>query len=219
MYRLTIIGILMIKFTFIMGIIILKDIETESTFLSHNQVTTVRVLASGEEFTRILKWNLKLYSLYNISQKYTQSFDVAYFGRLYYSSKWLHEMYSSKIFTIASLRVARHKAEISMMLLGANIQFWVSHRQLHLIGDFLILFLRIVTGSCHFTTFYGQLIGLCSGRCDSDCKNGISEHMLRIKFIRTSCEIAFWKMTPNTFDDKSRLLLVTSTTYTFYSCK
>ena len=41
------------------------------------------------------------------------------------------------------------------------------------------------------------------GRCGSDCKGVISQHMLRIEFMSASCEISLWWMPQNTFDNKS----------------
>ena len=48
---------------------------------------------------------------------------------------------------------------------------------------------------------------LVPGRCDSNFKSAISEHMLQIKFMSTSCEIALRWIPQNTFDvDKSSLV-------------
>ena len=51
---------------------------------------------------------------------------------------------------------------------------------------------------------------LVPGRCDStsNFKRVIFKHMLRIKFMSTSCEIAHRWLPHNTFDDKSTLVRV-----------
>ena len=74
-----------------------------------------------------------------------------------------------------------------------------------------------ITADC--PEFYGQvhntqhtfiLNSLAPGRCgsDFDFKSIISENMLGIKFMRTSCEIALWWMPQNTFDGKSTLVQI-----------
>ena len=47
---------------------------------------------------------------------------------------------------------------------------------------------------------------LAPGRCTSNFI--ISQHILRIKFMSTSCEIALWQMPQNTCDNKSPLVQV-----------
>ena len=49
---------------------------------------------------------------------------------------------------------------------------------------------------------------LSPGRCGRNCKSLIFEHILRINFMSTSCEIAFRWMPQNTFDDYSTLVWV-----------
>ena len=46
------------------------------------------------------------------------------------------------------------------------------------------------------------------GRCSSNCKIVIPEHILRIKFMSISCEIAAMRIPQSTFDDKARLVQV-----------
>ena len=58
------------------------------------------------------------------------------------------------------------------------------------------------------TKLYASFISLDPGRCVSNFKSVISEPMLRIKFMRTSCDIAFRLMPQNIFDDKSTLVQV-----------
>ena len=43
---------------------------------------------------------------------------------------------------------------------------------------------------------------MAPGRCGNNLYNVISEHMLRINFMSTSCEIALMWMPHNTIDDK-----------------
>ena len=49
---------------------------------------------------------------------------------------------------------------------------------------------------------------LTPGRCGSNFRSVISEHMLWIKFMTTSFQIAFWRMPQKTYDDKSTLVQV-----------
>ena len=49
---------------------------------------------------------------------------------------------------------------------------------------------------------------LAPGRCGSHFTSATSEHMLRIKFMSTACEIALRRMPLNTFDYQSTLVQV-----------
>ena len=53
-----------------------------------------------------------------------------------------------------------------------------------------------------------RLNSLAPGRCGCKFKIVISEHLLWIKFMNTSCELALSWMTPNSCDDKSTLVQV-----------
>ena len=57
-----------------------------------------------------------------------------------------------------------------------------------------------------FTTFFFIINLLAPGRSDSNFQSVISEHILWIKFMSSSCEIALRCMPQNTFDDKSTLV-------------
>ena len=46
-----------------------------------------------------------------------------------------------------------------------------------------------------------DLNSLAPGRCGSNVKSVFSEHMLRIKFMRISCKIAFMWMLQNILED------------------
>ena len=46
------------------------------------------------------------------------------------------------------------------------------------------------------------------GKYGSNLKSVISKHMLQIKFMSNSCEIALYQMPQNTFDDKPTLVQV-----------
>ena len=53
-----------------------------------------------------------------------------------------------------------------------------------------------------------RLNSLAPGRCGNHFKSVISKHMLWIKFMGTSCEIALRRMPQNTFDNKPTLVQV-----------
>ena len=67
---------------------------------------------------------------------------------------------------------------------------------------FHIFFHKLPGPKTTFTTFNS----LSLVRCCSDFKSAISKHILQIKFIRTSCEMALRQMPQNMFHDKSALV-------------
>ena len=100
--------------------------------------------------------------------------------------------------TVAKLRRHLFNMNVTLMLTTTGVA-WSCR------GPAGSLNMISVTGKSWLKS-YNSINPLTAGRCGSNCKSVITEHILKDTTTTTACEIAFWWMPQNTSGDKSTLV-------------